>query len=289
MTGPPPLVAGFAAGAVGGLRAVIDRSWPRDGSNVWALAGGDGRHFFLKRHQTARFHEREVTAYRLWVPRLGPRRAPVLLAADASLLAIVVTALPGRIARDLQVPAATECEIHRQAGTLLRRLHDAAPPGTASEGPERVAARAEDHIQRVSGLLEPGQAKLIRAHAVRLSEITRLLPAVPTHGDAQPRNFLWDAESGRLGLIDFERAELGPAVRDLVRLEYGPWDRKPHLRAAFLAGYGRTLTGAEEAALESYAALDAVSALQWGTANNDQDIVRRGYRTLSRLSGSSGP
>ena len=85
-----------------------------------------------------------------------------------------------------------------------------------------------------------------------------LIPGVPTHGDAQPRNFLWDAPDERLALIDFERAEVAPAVRDLVRLEYGPWDGRADLRASFLAGYGRTLTGTEEAALRSFAALDAL-------------------------------
>jgi len=288
-SGFPPRIGGFAAETVGCLSTAIDRSWPRNGSNVWELVDSDGRRVFLKQHQTARFHEREVTAYRLWVSRLGPGRSPVLLAADASLLAIVVTALPGRIARDLRVTAATESEIHRQAGTLLRRLHEAAPPSATNAGSVRVAARAEGHIQRAAGLLEPGQARLIREHAARLVEITRLLPAVPTHGDAQTKNFLWDAASHRLGLIDFERAELGPAVRDLVRLEYGPWDYKPHLRTAFLAGYGRSLTDAEEAALRSYAALDAVSALQWGTTNNDKEIVRRAHRTLARLSGRDSP
>ena len=34
----------------------------------------------------------------------------------------------------------------------------------------------------------------------------------------------------------FERAEVAPAVRDLVRLEFGPWDGRTDLRASFLAG-----------------------------------------------------
>jgi Ser/Thr protein kinase RdoA (MazF antagonist) len=108
---------------------------------------------------------------------------------------------------------------------------------------------------------------------------------VPTHGDAQPKNFLWDAAAGRLALIDFERAEPAPAVRDLVRLEYGSWYGHPGLRAAFFDGYGRLLTPDEEAALRSFAALDALSGIQWGTANGDMEVVERGYRTLAALSG----
>ena len=86
-----------------------------------------------------------------------------------------------------------------------------------------------------------------------------------------------------MALIDFERAEPGLAVRDFVRLEYGAWDGRPLLRDAFLDGYGRALTADEESALRDLAALDAVSAIQWGSANNDTDIMTRGYRTLARL------
>jgi Ser/Thr protein kinase RdoA (MazF antagonist) len=282
MAGLPQHLASFAAENAGTTVTAIDRSWQRDNSNVWELISGSGSRFYLKQHPTSRFHEREVTAYRLWVPHLGPGRAPVLLAADASLRAIVITALPGQMARDLQGHHA-ETETHRQAGTLLRRMHEATPPGTADKGTDRIATRAEEHLVRARGLLEPREVRLLRDYAARLPEITRSLPVVPTHGDAQTRNFLWDAARQRLALIDFERAEPGPAVRDLVRLEYGPWDSKPHLRAAFLDGYGRQLTTAEESALQSLAALDALSAIQWGAANNDNDIMTRAYRTLDRL------
>jgi Ser/Thr protein kinase RdoA (MazF antagonist) len=87
-------------------------------------------------------------------------------------------------------------------------------------------------------------------------------------------------------VIDFERAEPGPAIGDLVRLETGPWDQRPDLREAFLGGYGRTLTCAEERALPRLAALDALSGLVWGTANGDHDVISRARRTFERLAGN---
>jgi Ser/Thr protein kinase RdoA (MazF antagonist) len=284
MTRLPSPIAGFAAEAAGRCDAVIDRSWPRNTSRVWELISGTGEHFYLKQHSSARFHEREIAAYRHWTAALGPGRAPVLLAADADLRTMLVTALPGQPARELAVPGGTEAEIHRQAGMLLRRLHDATPPASSLPATSRVVARVEDHLRRSGRLLERTQVRLIRDHAARLKEMAALIPGVPTHGDAQPRNFLWDAPKERLAVIDFERAEAAPAVRDLVRLEYGPWDGRPELRASFLAGYGRTLTGTEEAALRSFAALDALSGLLWGTANDDQDVLARAHRALARLS-----
>jgi len=43
--------------------------------------------------------------------------------------------------------------------------------------------------------------------------MTRSFPAAPTHGDAQTKNFLWDAARQCLALIDFERAEPDPAAQ----------------------------------------------------------------------------
>ncbi len=277
-----PGLRSFAAQVAGPIVTVTDRSWPRDGSRVWELAGISGERFYHKQHQSLRFHEREVTAYRLWAHALGARRAPRLRAADTGLRAVLLTALPGQIAKGRHIPEADEPEIHRQAGMLLRRLHGSDTAAEAA-GTGRVAARAEEHIARAGALLGADDAGLVRYHAARLPDTARLLPAVPTHGDAQPRNFLWDPGARRLALIDFERAEAGLAVRDFVRLEYGAWDGRPALRNAFLNGYGRALTADEESALRDLAALDAVSAIQWGSANNDTDIMTRGYRTLARL------
>ena len=277
-----PGLEDFAVRAAGPLATVADRSWPRDGSRVWELASASGERLFLKQHQSPRFHEREVTAYRLWAPALDTGRAPRLQAVDPDLRAVLITALPGRIARGPHIPEADEPEIHRQAGMLLRRLHSAST-ATAVPGTGRVAARAEEHIARVGALLSQQDAQLVRYHAARLPETAQRLPAVPTHGDVQPKNFLWDPGSRRVALIDFERAEPGLAVRDLVRLQYGAWNGRPSLRDAFLDGYGRALTADEESALRHLAALDAVSAIWWGSANSDAGIMTRGYRTLAQL------
>jgi len=99
----------------------------------------------------------------------------------------------------------------------------------------------------------------------------------------QPRNWLWDPAARRLAVIDFERAEPAPAVRDLVRLEYGPWDQRPDLREAFMGGYGRALTSTETKAMRCLAGLDALSGLRWGTSNHDHEVTSRARRTLDRL------
>jgi hypothetical protein len=72
-------------------------------------------------------------------------------------------------------------------------------------------------------------------------------------------------------------------VFDMVLLACGPWVGRPDLRTAFLEGYGRELTDAEERSLRCLSALDAASAISWGVPHHDPEIVERGRATLARL------
>ncbi|MET8771844.1 hypothetical protein [Streptomyces sp. NPDC004658] len=76
--------------------------------------------------------------------------------------------------------------------------------------------------------------------------------------------------------------ELGPAVRDLVRIG-DAWAGRPDLREAFFSGYGRQLTPPETERLALESALDAVSGIQFGATHDDPELVERGRRTLARL------
>lgn len=283
MTGIPEQLAALARPVTGGITWAADRSWGRESSAVWEITDPAGGCWFVKRHSSERFHQREVAAYRHWTAALGPGRTPDLAAADSQLLAIVISGLPGQMARDLRLAPEDERELHRQAGQLLRRLHDAAAPAPGDPGLARAVQRVDQYLRCAGGLLTPPQIALVRRCTASVLSLAPHLPAVPTHGDAQPRNWLWDQAARQLALIDFERAEPGPAVRDMVRLEYGPWDQRPDLRACFLGGYGRALTRAEEEALPCLAALDALSGLHWGILNGDREVTGRARRTFARL------
>jgi Ser/Thr protein kinase RdoA (MazF antagonist) len=237
-------------------------SWARDSSAVWRLTSASAGCWYLKRHSSARFHARDVAALRGWARALGPGRAPELAATDPELLVMVVTAVPGQPVPGSRLSAGEERAVHRQAGLLLRRLHESPVAPGAGADASLMASRVGIHLDQASGLLTPAQWSLVRNCATRLARLGPRVPAVACHGDFQPRNWLWDAPGSQLGVIDWERAEPGPAVRDLVRLEYGPWDRGPDLREEFLAGYGRALTHEERELLACHAVLDALSGLR---------------------------
>ncbi|WP_370132467.1 aminoglycoside phosphotransferase family protein [Streptacidiphilus sp. EB103A] len=278
------LILSWAQGLVGLVDSVRDVSWPRESSRVWELNGTGGRHF-LKLSPDRLAFDRETYAYRGAAPKLGDGRAPVLVDADPVAMALLLTAVPGAVVKGLTLTAGEEGDIHRQAGALLRRLHDTATPSAhtrleAAADTSRLLDQGARQLAVWTPLLTAAQ-RLLVGDLIDELRGTSELPAAFLHGDWQPRNWLW---SGELAAVDFEQSRYGPAVDDFVLLASGPWwlDR-PDLRESFISGYGRTLNGAEQRALRGLAGLAAAGGIARGTAAADLELVRRGQLTLNRL------
>ncbi|MFE4634521.1 phosphotransferase [Streptomyces sp. NPDC056773] len=286
--GPGGKVREFTERAVGRIRTGTDTSWPRDTSRVWRADGTTGGVWYVKTHQNDRFHRRETRALRNWVPGLGAT-APRLVAADPVLRTVVVTAVPGRSLHGAVHPVEEERLIFRRIGELAARIHAATTHTTthttAPAGPTAAAGRALGklgrHLDTARPFLAPGDEEFITAVAARAAALP-VLPVVATHGDLQLRNLLWEPGRQALHVIDFERSEDGPAVRDFVRLA-DAWYGRPDLFAALISGYGRTLTTAEEQHMELLSVLDAVSAIAYAARHDDPEPAERGHRTLRRL------
>ncbi|MFE2849765.1 phosphotransferase [Streptomyces lavendulae] len=276
---PDGLVREFTERAVGRVTGWTDASWAREGSRVWRADGAEGGVWFVKVHQNDRFHQREVTAYRSWVPALGGA-APRLVAADAALRAVVTTAVPGRSPRGSVRPPDEERRLFHHIGRIAAAVHRSAParPGP---GPALPLGKWQRHLDAARPHLAPGDEEFART---LLAEAAALPgpEAVPTHGDFQLRNLRWEDTTGTLYVIDFERSETGPAVRDFVRLS-DAWAGRPDLYGALMDGYGRAFTPDEENLLAVMAVLDSVSGIAHGAAHADPELVERGRRTLARL------
>ncbi|WP_326841086.1 NUDIX domain-containing protein [Streptomyces sp. NBC_01558] len=284
-------VVAFAEQAVGRITRWTDTSWPRENSRVWRADGAQGGTWYVKVHQSKRFHDREVRGLRTWAPALDAA-APRLVAVDETLRAVVITAVPGRPLHGVVLAPERERKVFHRIGALARRIHQASPPRPAPADSGPAVAKTDRHLAGARSHLRPGDEEFVR-DLVRQAKDLPPLEWVETHGDFQLRNILHDpdtraaddeAEDSRpfVAVIDLERSEPGPAVRDLVRLS-DAWHGRPDLLAAFLAGYGRPLTPAEQARLVIDAALDAVSAIAYGAAHGDLELVERGRRTLARL------
>lgn len=270
----------FAERAVGRVADVRDSSWSRDISQVWRLEGVQGGVWYLKVQQSDRFHQRERAAYESWVRCLGDR-APRLVAVDRGLRAIVITELPGRNLHGLTLRREIEQEVHRQLGELTARFHSAAP---AIAVPQHGPGKVEQHLELARPYLADGDEELVRELAARREAMPAEEDWVPIMGDLLLKNALLTGEEPDIsvGLIDFERAEFGPWLRDVARLS-DAWDGRKDLADAFFTGYGMTLSPADVRRLECEAGLDAVSGVGYGAEHSDPELLERGLRTLRRL------
>lgn len=234
-----------------------------------------GEQVVVKRHATRAKHEREVHAYRHWTGSLGSS-APVLIAVDDHAMIIATSAIAGQaLAGDLPTQA------HRQAGALLRRFHAAEPRRSLPWFHDWLSNRAAHWHRQVAALLPAADIAVIDSHVTALA-YADIPPGGPCHLDFQPRNWLIGT-SGDVSLIDFEHARIDLPLRDLVRLRFRIWPERPDLRDAFLDGYGRLLTQAEDQLIWRLGAIDALTALARGHQTADPELTKAGHATLCQL------
>ncbi|WP_327411291.1 aminoglycoside phosphotransferase family protein (plasmid) [Streptomyces sp. NBC_01281] len=287
LTTPPPPLLTWASRALGARPAVKDVSHPRENSRVWQLDLPGALRFYLKISPKAVMYERETLALRSAAPALGAGGAPQLRASSAEHLALLLTAVPGRPLKQLELSPVKEVRAHRHGGALLARLHaagDLSGPrrAEAEQALQAAADGAEGHLSAAGDRLTAPEQKLVR----QMAEELRTLPPLPLayiHGDAWDRNLMWSTSRQQAGWIDFERSRAATAVQDFVLMACSTWTDRPDLRAACLQGYGRNLTVEEQHALRCLAAIDAVSCLVWGPKIEDPHVTARGRRTLDRL------
>ncbi|WP_246096751.1 aminoglycoside phosphotransferase family protein [Streptomyces botrytidirepellens] len=267
---------------------VTDASWPRGDSRVWRVCADLGE-IFVKLYPSTEKYEREVLGCEHATQALAPDEAPHLLASDPDRSAVVLSALPGRVVRGLPLERTEEQHVHRLAGNLLRRWHDA-PELISDLELQRIMAsvnmqadEAAMILERIGDQLSPAEQDLVRDAACGLPHLAQSLPLAYRHGDYSPRNWLWDAAPGHHSLIDFEESAPGVAIEDLVWLCGAAWPTRPDLRDAFLAGYGRLLSSSEQRALVLLTARLGVSYLNTGLTKADTVLIDRGRTVLEHM------
>ncbi|TCL79667.1 MULTISPECIES: aminoglycoside phosphotransferase family protein [unclassified Curtobacterium] len=203
--------------------------------------------------------------------------AGALVSADEDHRVLVLERVPGHLAlgtADEHAP-----DVHRQAGAVLRRLHDHGtrhdPTFLLREQAKALAALDAPH--RISSDV----AARTRAALEMLPTDHPDEPLVPTHGDFHPRNWIVDDEDdchGRLRVIDFGRFGWRPASFDLTRLAVLHWQDDPALEAAFFDGYGddpRESDGWRWLQLR-----EAVGTATWAYAVGDEGFEAQGHDML---------
>jgi len=272
---------------------VTDASWPRGDSRIWKATTPSTAAFVKMYPSTARYG-RELRGCEHAARALTADEAPHVIAANEELRSVILTALPGQVVRGLALQKAEEERVHRLAGRLLRRWHDAPTPISATSRTDIMTAITDQAdeaavcLDRVGDRLSPAERDLVRKVSTELVGIAQNLPLAYRHGDYSPRNWLWDAAAGHHSIIDFEESAPGIAVEDLVWLHGAAWPDRPDLRRAFLTGYGRDLTQSEERALLLLTVRLGVSYLSTGLAKDDPVLVDRGHTVVGRMARAAG-
>ncbi|WIE64972.1 aminoglycoside phosphotransferase family protein [Curtobacterium sp. MCLR17_036] len=272
-TGLDDRQASFVRAVLPGAEVVGDDSWGLLDTIVLHVVA-EGRAYTVKACGPDNTHfPRELEAHRHWTaPLLATGDTNALVAVDPEHRVLVVTRVPGHLALD--TPDATDPDVHRQAGVLLRQLHD---QGTRHDPDHRV----REHAKALAALdaphrIAPGTVDRVRAVLGERPGGGVVEPLVPTHGDWHPRN--WVVDDGHLRAIDFGRFAWRPATADLTRLAVHHWQHDPVLEAAFLAGYGRDPRDPEQWRLLQLR--EAVGTAVWAYAVGDEDFEAQGHDML---------
>jgi Ser/Thr protein kinase RdoA (MazF antagonist) len=213
-------------------------------------------------------------------------------------MAFVVSELPGHIVERTPMPPAQGRDVWRAAGAALAPLHDLGPgeffgpclrDGTPAEdhphdAREHVAERFSSQIESaVRGeYVNERELATIRAACALVQAFEGERP-IPCHRDYCAANWLVGDEGTWAGVIDFEFAHWDVRVADLTRDPDWAWVYRPDLCEAFLEGYGRSFTPAEEQQLLVAHAEYALSAILWGRDNAFYGFEREGRDALARL------
>ncbi|HXL90413.1 MAG TPA: aminoglycoside phosphotransferase family protein [Streptosporangiaceae bacterium] len=245
------------------------------GPAVVRVTTGQGEQYVVKQHATRSKHEREVYAYRHWTGSLGSS-APALVAVSSPEMIIITSALEGQVHARTLSPSA-----HRQAGALLRRFHHTEPLRTLPWFRHWLSDRAAYWTSQAAETLSAADHAVIANHLAALADMD-IAQGRPCHLDFQPRNWIISSD-GNASLVDFEHARFDLPARDFTRLRFRIWAARPDLRDAFLDGYGRPLTEAENQLSWHLGALDALTALARGHQRGDSELTEAGRATLRQL------
>ena len=252
----------------------------------------------VKIHRDAGHWASEVHGYEQWAAAFGDRAPRLLAVRDEEPLALVISALPGKVLEEVQISDDQQQAVWRAAGRALARLHDHAVGdffgpvqrnGTYAGAPvtdavEWVDYQFADWLERGTRIGALGRAELEVVRAAR-----ELVPAfagerpAPCHRDYCPANWLVTPGGAWTGVIDFEFSYWDVRAADFSRYPNWDWIDHPEWMAAFFEGYGRAFTPTEAQQHRAALALYALGAVAWGEENEYRIYAAEGRRALEYL------
>jgi len=284
------------------LIADVSRAHPDARASLVHLLTPQGR-CYLKLHRDPVHWASEVHAYEQWATALGEQSPQVRAVHAVSPLALVVTARPGVPLDQLGLGPAQQERAWHAAGVALARLHawragtwfglcrcDGTPLHAPIVDPcAYMNAQFDDWLTRADRIdcLLAEERDVVRTAIEQIAAFAGERP-VPCHYDYCPPNWLVSEHGELTGIIDFEFARWDVRVTDFARFPDWEWLSRPDLLAAFVAGYGRTLTSSEQTQRRVARVLYALGAVVWGSEHEYRGFAAEGRQALQRLAANPG-
>ncbi len=259
---------------LGDFTVLRDCSWPLQDTTVLHVAAPSGDELIVKASATSHHIRREIAAHTQGFEGL-PGRVPSMRHASAAAGILVTGFLPGTLVEG--TAAEDDPETYRQAGALLRNIHQ--PAGSSPDYATALALKTRAWMDRAHGLLTDDRLDALGRELAGLNP--GVVQLVTTHGDYQPRNWLQD--DGQVKVIDFGRADRRPWLHDLVRLTHQQFLGRPRLSEAFMDGLGRELTPAEADLWRLENLNQAVGTVVWASQVGDGPFEQAGRDMVARV------
>lgn len=274
---------GWVEDQLGSAVTLHEAGHPDGEAEVWRVAERGHTVAYLKAHHTLDKWRRE----RLVLERLAASPCPVpvppLVSAELEAGWLLLGALPGRPASELEWTTAQRRSLHEQAGRLRRCLDaievDDADPLAL---PEALTRRLRAWSSRARAYVAP--AVLAQIERAFDPSIFTAIPRRWCHRDLTPSNWIVEptAAEPRLGVIDFGQARPDAWLVDAVKLWCGPWHDEPALADAFWAGYGRMPDEREQAALRQLVLMHGLATAVWAGRHAHAELSAHGRLVLER-------
>ncbi len=285
---------------LGAVDVIADhtRAHPGLRAGVRRLRASQGE-FCVKTHHDPAHWASEVHGYEQWAPVFGAHAPRLIAVRDEAPLALIVSAMPGRILEGQSLPIERERAVWRAAGASLARLHaitgDAFGPcqrdGVCSgaqidDACAYVSAGFDDWLERGARLacLESAELAIVR-------DVRALIPAFvgerPTacHRDYCPANWLVTETGGWSGVIDFEFAYWDVRAADVSRYPEWGWIGRPDLSEVFDEGYATVRRPVDATQHLVTRACYALGAIVWGCESDYRGFEGEGRAALAHIGG----
>ncbi|ODT25742.1 MAG: aminoglycoside phosphotransferase [Microbacterium sp. SCN 69-37] len=253
------------------LDLVSDMSWGQVDTRVLRVMAGT-EHFVVKAAGPSNHHiGREISAHETATgPLLSRDLCARLVGVARGSNILVTTFVRGELVEG--TPAELSPEVQAQAGALLRAFHSQ----SARLDDEYEARVTHQALQRLSQDHRIPYDIEDRAREILNGYSPHPILVVPTHGDWQPRNWVFDGTKVRV--IDFGRFDYRPAATDLCRLAVQQWRSMPSLEIAFMSGYVDDPRDPEVWGIDLLR--EAVGTAVWAHRVGDEPFEQQGQRML---------